>query len=181
MASEEGDGRVGPRVLAVPEGDNRARRLCPECGFIQYRNPVVVVGSVCRAGDGRLLLCRRAIAPRIGFWTIPAGYLELGETTRDGACREAEEEANVEIAIDQLLAVYDIAHIGQVQVIFAARLLSEAPSPGIESLEVRLFAWDDLPWDELAFDSVGWALRHHRQALETGNWMPRAAPDDDMG
>ncbi len=179
MASEEGDGRVGPRVLAVPEGDNRARRLCPECGFIQYRNPVVVVGSVCRAGDGRLLLCRRAIAPRIGFWTIPAGYLELGESTRDGACREAEEEANADIAIDQLLAVYDIAHIGQVQVIFAARLLSEAPSPGIESLEVRLFAWDDLPWDELAFDSVGWALRHHRQALETGNWMPRASPDDD--
>jgi len=151
----------GPASLMVPEGDTRPRLVCDDCGFVLYRNPKVVVGAVCRYGE-RVLLCRRAIEPRRGFWTIPAGYLELNETTEQGAAREAEEEAGVEIAIEALLAVYSIPRISQVQVIYAARLPSPRLAPGTETLEARLFAWDEIPWNDIAFPSVHWALAHHK-------------------
>ena len=112
----------------IPEGDNRERSVCTECGYVAYENPKVVVGSVIGAGDS-VLMCRRAIEPRLGFWTIPAGYLELGETLQEGAAREALEEAEAAIAIDGILGVFSIARIGQVQVIFRARFANpDAPA-----------------------------------------------------
>jgi ADP-ribose pyrophosphatase YjhB (NUDIX family) len=165
----------GPSVLAIPAGDNRERKLCPDCGFIAYENPKVIVGAVC-CWEERILLCRRAIDPRTGYWTLPAGYLELNESTRAGAAREAWEEAQANIAIDGLLAIYDIPRISQVQFIYRARLLTPAIAPGPESIEVRLFAWDDIPWPDLAFPSVHWALGHWREAILTGDIAPRSAP-----
>jgi ADP-ribose pyrophosphatase YjhB (NUDIX family) len=149
-------------VRRIPEGDNRERLICPDCGHIAYENPKVVVGSVVADND-RVLLCRRAIEPRAGFWTIPAGYMEMHETVEEGARREAWEEARARIAIEGVLAVYSIARIGQVQVIFRARLAEPGFAPGPESLEVRRFAWDEIPWDEIAFPSVRWALRAWRE------------------
>ena len=144
-----------------PSGDDRERAVCRACGTVHYENPKVVVGSVCTLGD-RLLLCRRAIEPRRGFWTIPAGYLELGETAEAGAVREAWEEARARIELDGLMAVYSVVRIGQVQLLYRARLLHADVAAGPESLEVRLVGWDEIPWDELAFPTVGWVLRHAR-------------------
>ncbi|MDP6353431.1 MAG: NUDIX hydrolase [Alphaproteobacteria bacterium] len=171
---------AGPSVVMVPEGDNRPRKVCPDCGFIHYRNPLVVVGAVC-VWRGRILLCRRAIAPRHGYWTLPAGYLELEETTVQGAIREVREEACAEIEIERLLGVYDIARISQVQLIYAARLKSDAIAPGVESLEVALFEWDRIPWDDLAFPSVRWALDHYREAGDGDDRATRSNPPGATG
>lgn len=158
----------------VPAGDNRRRYVCDDCGTVHYQNPRMVVGAVC-VWDGKLLMCRRAIAPRIGFWTIPAGFLELDETTAEGAAREVHEEAGARIAIERLLAVYDLPHIGQVQIFYAADMLSPAISAGIESQEVALFDWADIPWDELAFPTVKWALNDFRaNPADTATRTPAA-------
>lgn len=164
-----------PFTRAVPEGDDHERLVCGECGFILYDNPKIVVGSVARWGD-RVLLCRRAINPRKGFWTLPAGYLELNESTHAGAAREAWEEARARIAIESLLAIYDITRLSQVQLIFRARLVDDNIAAGPESLEVGLFAWDDIPWDDIAFPSVHWALRHEQEAQASGDFTPRGNP-----
>ena len=148
-------------IRRIPEGDDRERLMCPDCGHVAYENPKVVVGSIVAEGD-TVLLCRRAIEPRRGYWTIPAGYMEMGETTEEGARREAWEEARARIALEGVLAVYSIARLGQVQVIFRARMAEPGFEAGPESLEVRRFAWDDIPWDELAFPSVRWALHAWR-------------------
>uniref|UniRef100_UPI001F3ECC59 NUDIX hydrolase n=1 Tax=Falsiroseomonas oryziterrae TaxID=2911368 RepID=UPI001F3ECC59 len=132
-------------VRRIPEGEDRERLTCADCGFVAYENPKVVTGSVVVA-DGKVLLCRRAIEPRRGFWTIPAGYMELGETVEEAARREAHEEACADIAIDGVLAIYSIARIGQVQVLFRARLAAPGVAAGEESLEVRFFDWDEIPW-----------------------------------
>ena len=170
-------GPRGPSLRGIPEGDNRERMICADCGFVLYDNPKIVVGSVARWGD-RVLLCRRSINPRRGFWTLPAGYLELNEATTAGAEREAWEEAQAKIQIEGLLAIYDIPRISQVQLIYRARLLDEAVAAGPESLEVRLFGWDEIPWDDLAFPSVRWALHHEREALVTGDLTTRCSPSD---
>jgi ADP-ribose pyrophosphatase YjhB (NUDIX family) len=149
-------------VRRTPEGDDRERLTCAECGFIAYENPKVVVGSVVGV-EGGVLLCRRAIEPRRGFWTIPAGYLELNETVSEGAAREAWEEARARIALEGVLAVYSVARLGQVQVIFRARLAEPGFSPGPESLDVRPFAWEEIPWDDIAFPTVRWALHAWRE------------------
>jgi ADP-ribose pyrophosphatase YjhB (NUDIX family) len=144
----------------IPEGDDRERMICAECGHIDYQNPKVVVGTVVVADD-RILMCRRAIEPRRGFWTLPAGYLELGETLEEGAAREAMEEATANISIDGILAVFSVARIGQVQVIFRGRFAnpdSPAFAAGPESLEVALYPWAQIPWDNIAFPTVHWAL-----------------------
>jgi ADP-ribose pyrophosphatase YjhB (NUDIX family) len=151
--------------IRTPEGEDRPRQVCDTCGFIAYVNPKVVVGSIVTHKD-RFLICRRAIEPRKGYWTLPAGYLEEGETVEAGAMREAREEACAEIAIEGLFAVYSITHLSQVQLMFRARLASETIAPGPESLEVKLVSWDDIPWAELAFPSVRWALDHYRQWRE---------------
>ena len=145
-------------IREIPDGDNRERMVCRDCGHIDYQNPKIVAGSVV-VHDGKILLCRRAIEPRHGYWTLPAGYMELGETVEDGARREAREEAEADITLDGILAIYSISRIGQVQIMFRARFAG-APSfaAGEESLEVGLFAWDDIPWDQLAFPTVRWAL-----------------------
>jgi len=147
-------------IRRIPEGDNRERDVCADCGHIAYENPKIVVGTVV-VYDGKVLLCRRAIEPRRGFWTLPAGYMELGETLEEGAAREAMEEAEAEIAIDGILGVFTIARIGQVQVIFRGRFANpDTPhfAAGPESQEVGLFEWGGIPWDEIAFPSVHWAL-----------------------
>lgn len=172
--------QIGPTSLKVPEGDNRERLVCDSCGFVLYRNPKVVVGAVCADGD-RVLICRRAIDPRRGFWTIPAGYLELNESTAEGAMREAREEAGAEIAIESLLAVYSVPRISQVQVIYAARLLSPEVKAGIETLETRLALWDEIPWDDIAFPSVRWALGHWRELKAGGPAVARTNPPGEFG
>jgi ADP-ribose pyrophosphatase YjhB (NUDIX family) len=170
--------RSGPTQRAIPEGDDRERLICPDCGFVQYENPKIVVGSVVRFED-RFLMCRRAIMPRRGFWTLPAGYLELNEAPIEGARREAWEEARARIEIDALLAVYDVPRISQVQLIWRARLPEPVFAPGPESLEVRLFAWDEIPWDDIAFPTVRWALRHAAEIGARTDFAARGNPPDE--
>lgn len=158
-------------VRRVPDGDTLERDVCARCGHVHYVNPKIVVGAVC-SWHGRILLCRRAIEPRRGFWTIPAGFLEERETPAQGAAREAWEEATAAIAIDRLLAVYSVPRISQVQLIFRAALSSEAFAPGVESLETQLFAWEEIPWADLAFPSVVWALKHHREVEGSNDFAP---------
>jgi len=165
----------------IPEGDNHERLVCGDCGFIAYENPKVVVGTVVVHGD-KVLMCRRAIEPRLGFWTLPAGFMELGETMEEGAAREAFEEAEARIDLDGVLAMFSIARIGQVQVIFRGRFAGEGPpafAAGSESLEVALFAWDEIPWDEIAFPSVTWALNAWRDRGRGTLGPPAGNPSDD--
>jgi len=164
----------------VPEGDDRTRRVCRTCGFIDYVNPLIIVGTVI-SHEGRILLVRRAIEPRHGFWTIPAGYMEEGESVAEGAAREAFEEARARIEIDALLAVYSIPRISQVQLIHRATLATPDFGIGPESLEARLFAFDEIPWGELAFPSVHWALRHWRAVEGRHGFVPFANPPGEDG
>ena len=152
----------GPSVKTIPEGDNRLRLQCPDCGYIEYSNPKVIVGAVCTWED-RFLLCKRAIEPRLGFWTVPAGFLENNEATADGAVREVLEEAGAEVEIERLIGFFEIPHISQIHMFYAARMVSPAFSAGIESLDVRLLAWEEIPWDDLAFPSIAWSLRQFRE------------------
>tara|TARA_B100000700_G_scaffold246006_1_gene274734 strand:+ start:339 stop:863 length:525 start_codon:yes stop_codon:yes gene_type:complete len=147
-------------IEKIPDGDNRIRQTCPDCGYIAYENPKIVVGAVCIWKE-KVLLCKRAIEPRVDYWTIPAGYLELNETFAEGAVREAWEEAQAHIRITNVLGVYEIPRISQVYVIHKAELITPDIGPGPESKEVVLSEWGDIPWDELAFPSVTWALKHH--------------------
>ncbi|MFN3459855.1 MAG: NUDIX hydrolase [Oceanibaculum sp.] len=179
-AASDSSSNKGPVNRRVPEGDNRPRLICDDCGFIHYDNPKIVVGAVCLHED-RILLCRRAIAPRIGYWTLPAGYLELNESTEAGAVREAFEEATARIEIDRLLAVYNIPRISQVQLIYRARLRSPEVAAGEESQEVALFRWEDIPWQEIAFPSVHWALDHHRQTSGMTDFPPFGNPAGETG
>ncbi len=164
----------------VPEGDTRERLVCPECRFVEYANPKVVVGAVVRWQE-RLVLCRRAIPPRKGFWTIPAGYLELNETAQAGALREALEEAEARIELDGLIALYNIPRLSQVQLIFRARLLDGRIGAGPESEEVKFFAWDEIPWNELAFPSTRWALNHYREIGEAAGFTTLTNPAGETG
>jgi ADP-ribose pyrophosphatase YjhB (NUDIX family) len=170
----------GPVVRAVPTGDDRERLICPDCGFVDYQNPKVVVGTVA-TWDGRILMCRRAIEPRRGYWTIPAGYLELGETTTEGALREAWEEARARIRLDALLAVYNIPRIGQVQLIYRGRLIEPEYTAGDESQAVALFDWADIPWDRIAFPSVHWALHRYREVDGIDGFSPGSNPPGERG
>lgn len=158
----------------VPDGDNRERQVCNHCGFIDYRNPRIVAGAVVTQGD-QVLLCKRAIEPRHGFWTLPAGYMELGETVEQAAQREALEEACATIEIDRVLAVYTVARIGQVQIMYRAKLVSDI-APGPESLEVGLYDWADIPWSELAFPTVVWALTQYAESRHQTVFAPFTNP-----
>ena len=167
-------------TLRTPDDDSLPRKICDSCGFVAYDNPKIVVGSVVRH-EGRILLCRRAIEPRRGFWTIPAGYLELNETPEDGARREAKEEAEAELEIERLLAVYSVPRISQVQLIYRARLQRPHFASGPESLDVRLFDPADIPFDELAFPSVHWALAHDALAEAGAPSLPFSNPSGESG
>lgn len=158
----------------IPEGDDRERRICNHCGFVDYQNPRIVAGSVVTSGEA-ILLCKRAIEPRKGFWTLPAGFMETGETIEEAARREAREEAMAEIEIDRVLAMYTVARISQVQIMFRASLAS-AIAPGPESEAVELFAWRDIPWRSLAFPTVVWALTQFASVRGRTEFPPFANP-----
>lgn len=146
--------------IEIPDGDNLPRRVCKDCGWVDYVNPKIVVGAVCTFED-RFLMCRRAIEPRKGYWTFPAGYLELDESADEGARREVQEEACANVEIQSILAVYSLPHMSQIQIMYTARMLSPDFAPGPESEEVELVTWDKIHWDDLAFRTVRWALRHY--------------------
>ncbi len=146
----------------VPDGDTLERHVCGDCGWIHYDNPRIIVAAVC-LWEQQILLCRRAIPPRYGYWTLPGGFLEIGETAEEGACREVREEAGADVRVQSLLATYSVPRIGQIHLVYLADLTSPETAAGDESLEVRMFQPDDaqLPWDELAFPVNEWTLRDY--------------------
>ncbi|MES3025630.1 MAG: NUDIX hydrolase [Pseudomonadota bacterium] len=146
-----------PLALLIPEGDNRPRFVCAQCATIHYQNPKMVVGSIPvweQDGELKVLLCKRAIEPRLGFWTLPAGFMENNETTAEAAIRETEEEAGANIALGGLFTLLNVAQVHQVHLFYMARLLDLDFAAGIESLEVKLFSEREIPWDELAFQTI---------------------------
>jgi ADP-ribose pyrophosphatase YjhB (NUDIX family) len=152
-------GRCGaPVALRVPAGDSLPRHVCDACGTVHYLNPKLIAGSVPVAADGRILLCRRGIEPRQGCWTLPAGFMELGETSAAAAARETREEACAELADLALHCVIDVPHVSQVHLMFRGRLVDDRHAAGLETLETRLFEAERIPWDEIAFASVTLAL-----------------------
>jgi ADP-ribose pyrophosphatase YjhB (NUDIX family) len=153
----------------VPSGEDRERHVCSACGAIHYQNPKMVVGCIIEH-CGRILLCKRAIEPRYGLWTVPAGFMENGETTYQGAARETLEEANARVDIGPLYALYNIPHINQVYILFRARLLDTDFSAGAETLETRLFAQAEIPWDEIAFATVRNTLKHYYDDRSQGEY-----------
>ncbi|WBY01750.1 NUDIX hydrolase [Ramlibacter tataouinensis] len=154
----------------VPDdGDTRERAICPACGTIHYENPLNVVGTVPHWGD-RVLLCKRNIEPRWGKWTLPAGFMELGETTVQGAERETDEEAGAQIEMEDLLTVISVPRVGQVHLYYRARLLSERFEPGHETLEARLFAEHEIPWEEIAFRTVRETLLRYFEDRRRGQF-----------
>jgi len=146
--------------LLVPAGDNRLRHVCAQCQTIHYQNPKIVAGCIPEL-DGQILLCRRAIEPRAGLWTLPAGFMENGETTLEAAIRETLEEANARVRVDALYALFNLPHIDQVYFMFRCRLLDKDFSPGEESLEVRLFDEEEIPWADLAFATIRHTLEFY--------------------
>lgn len=144
-------------VYRLPDdGDNKLRAVCTACHTVHYENPLNVVGTVPVWGDegGQVLLCKRNIEPRKGKWTLPAGFMELGETTLEGAARETLEEAGAEFEMQALFALMNVTRVGQVHLFYRAKLLSAHFNPGTETMEARLFSESDIPWDELAFKTV---------------------------
>ncbi|MDX1669872.1 MAG: NUDIX hydrolase [Limnobacter sp.] len=142
----------------IPEGDNRERACCPACGEIHYVNPKIVVGTIPMFED-KVLLCKRAIEPRYGFWTLPAGFMELNETTMEGAKRETWEEARAEVELEPLFTAFDVIRADQVHLFYRATMREAKFDAGPESLDVKLFSYDEIPWDELAFKTVSTSLK----------------------
>ncbi len=159
----------GPVSLRIPEGDHRPRHICDLCHAVHYQNPRIVSGCI-PEWQGRVLLCRRAIEPRRGCWTLPAGFMENGETTEEAAARETLEEANARVEVLALYTLYNLPHISQVYLIHRARLLDIGFSAGAESLEVALFEEAGIPWDELAFPTVRESLHHFFEDRRTGRF-----------
>jgi ADP-ribose pyrophosphatase YjhB (NUDIX family) len=147
-------------ALKIPSGDHLPRFVCAHCGMVHYKNPLLVLGCV-PVWEGRVLLCRRAIEPRRGFWTVPAGFMENGETLQHAAARECYEEATAVVEIGSLLALVSVTHANQVHVMFRARLLKPEFAPGPESEEVGLYDEADIPWADLAFASGEFTLRRY--------------------
>jgi len=148
----------GEVAYRMPADDNRDRAICTVCGTIHYENPINVVGTVPVLGD-RVLLCRRNIEPRYGLWTLPAGFLELGESTAQGAMRETDEEAGAEIDLGSLFAVLNVVRVGQVHLFYLATMRSDHVDPGPETIETRLFLEEEVPWEQIAFRTVRETLR----------------------
>ncbi|MEE9492637.1 MAG: NUDIX hydrolase [Gammaproteobacteria bacterium] len=152
-------------TLLIPEGDNRERFVCTECDAIHYQNPNIVAGCI-PEWDGKILLCRRAIEPRHGLWTLPAGFMENGESTEEAAMRETWEEANARVELTGLFSLFSIPHISQVYMLFTGQIIDGKFSPGIESLECKLFSKNEIPWEQLAFKVVEETLRRYYLAIE---------------
>ena len=155
--------------LKIPAGDSLPRHVCDACATIHYQNPKMIVGCIAE-WENRILLCRRAIEPRMGLWTVPAGFMENGETTAQGASRETLEEANARVEVGPLYAMYNIPHINQVYILFRARLLDLDFSAGAESLEVKLFDEADIPWEQIAFATVRNTLTHYYADRKAGEY-----------
>ncbi len=153
----------------VPPGDSLPRYICTNCGIIHYENPKMVVGCI-PEWENSILLCRRAIEPRYGLWTVPAGFMENGETTAEGAMRETLEEANAKVEILGLYALFNIPHINQVYMLFRARLLDLDFSAGAETLETKLFEEEQIPWDQIAFVTVRRTLKHYFNDRRAGEF-----------
>jgi ADP-ribose pyrophosphatase YjhB (NUDIX family) len=160
----------------TPPDDNRERATCTACGEIHYENPINVVGTLPVWGD-QVLLCRRNIEPRYGFWTLPAGFLELGESTAEGALRETDEEAGARIELQGLYTVLNVVRVGQVHLYYRARMLDTSLAPGPETIEARLFREDEVPWDQLAFRTVRQTLEHFFADRRTSGTFPVHADD----
>ncbi len=162
-----------PAEQTIPEGDTRPRLVCPNCHYIHYENPKIVGGCILthhEDGEDKVLLCRRAIEPRYGYWTLPAGFMEIGETMQQGAARECVEEAKAGAESLQLYCLFDIPQIGQVHAIYLGKLAKGNYGVGIESLECALFSESDIPWDELAFENGKQALQYYLSDRKTGNF-----------
>ncbi|MGC4365418.1 NUDIX hydrolase [Hydrogenophaga sp. R2] len=159
--------------LRLPDdGDTRQRAVCPACGLVHYDNPLNVVGTVPVWGDSGqfVLLCKRNIEPRRGKWTLPAGFMELGETTAEGAARETDEEAGAQIEMGDLFTLMNVPRVGQVHLYYRARLLSDRFNPGHETQEARLFTEAEIPWDEIAFRTVKETLEHYFADRKAGRF-----------
>ncbi|HMM54197.1 MAG TPA: NUDIX hydrolase [Candidatus Desulfobacillus sp.] len=158
-----------PVTLKVPAGDTLPRHVCTSCGRIHYLNPKMVIGAI-PEWEGRVLLCRRAIEPRAGLWTLPAGFMENAETAAQAAARETLEEACARIEIGEMFSFITVPHINQVHILYRARLLDLDFAPGQESLEVRLFDEASIPWQEIAFRTIGLSLRHYFADRKAGRF-----------
>ena len=157
-------------VYRLPDdGDAKERAVCPVCNTIHYENPLNVVGTVPHWGD-QVLLCKRNIEPRYGKWTLPAGFMEMGETTAEGAARETDEEAGAQFEMQGLFSLVNVVHVGQVHLFYRARLLSDQFKPGIETIEARLFTEEEIPWDELAFRTVKETLKRYFADRRSGHY-----------
>ena len=154
----------------VPDdGDTKSRAICPACHTIHYENPLNVVGTVPHWGD-KILLCKRNIEPRFGKWTLPAGFMELNETTAEGAARETDEEAGAQFELEGLFSLLNVARVGQVHMFYRARLTSDQFNPGTETIEARLFSEEEIPWDEIAFRTVKETLEHYFADRRSGHY-----------
>lgn len=158
-------GHATHRIL--PEGDSRLRDVCTStaCALVHYENPKIVAGTL-PLWQGKILLCKRAIEPRLGYWTLPAGFMELSETCEQGAVRETWEEAAAKVSVRSLLSVLDVPHTSQVHMFYLADLIDGTYAAGTESLEVELFAPEDIPWDNIAFKTVTKTLKHYLSSTE---------------
>lgn len=161
-----------PLTLKIPAGDSLPRHVCDACGAIHYRNPRMVVGALPEWED-RILLCRRAIEPRHGKWTLPAGFMENGESVADAALRETLEEACARIELGDMYTMISVPQIHQVHVIYRSRLLDLDYAPGVETLELRLFREDEIPWDEIAFRTIAITLKHYFADRRAGEYRFR--------
>ena len=157
-------------VYRLPDdGDTKARAVCTACNTVHYENPLNVVGTVPHWGD-QVLLCKRNIEPRFGKWTLPAGFMELDETTSEGAARETVEEAGAQFEMQDLFSLLNVARVGQVHLFYRARLLSDQFNPGTETIEARLFTEAEIPWDEIAFRTVKETLERYFADRRTGHY-----------
>lgn len=168
---------ANPVELMVPAGDNRPRHVCTACGTIHYQNPKMVLGTIPvweSGGEVRVLLCKRAIEPRYGYWTLPAGFMENNETTADAAARETQEEAGANIALGPLFALLNVKHVHQVHMFYLATLRDLDFAPGEESLDVKMFTESEIPWDDLAFPTIRTTLEYffadRAKVLEGGSY-----------
>jgi len=160
-------------VVRVPDGDTLPRHVCEACGTIHYRNPLMVVGAIPEWED-KVLLCKRAIEPRLGMWTLPAGFMELGESVAQAAIRETLEEANARVELGEAFTMLSVPHVNQVHIFYRARLLDLDFCPGTESLEVALFRENEIPWTDLAFRTISTTLKHFYTDLRNGAWRLHA-------
>ncbi len=159
-------------IKKIPDGDDRLRYVCTACHHVHYQNPRIITGTLPIHGE-QLLLCKRSIAPRSGYWTLPAGFLENGESTSEGAVRETWEEALARVEIDGIYTLFNLPQIAQVHMFFRARLLNLDFAAGVESSEVRLFTETEIPWEQLAFPVVTTTLRHYFSDRQQGSYPLR--------